>query len=82
MVCGKRYIEEVPHLTIIDRDKGYVDDVGITEFFGEHAKEITDSEWQDKVINWQAPNEKQLCTRLQRNMGELFDALKERIQAG
>ena len=80
MARAKRYIEEVPHLIIINKDKECVDNRDIAVFFGEHAKEMANFEWQEKVINWQAPKEKQVCKRLQRNMGELFDALKERMQ--
>lgn len=80
MACGKRYIEEVPYLMITDRHKGGIDNRDITVFFGEHARAMADFDWKEKVINWQADRDKQLCKRVQRNMGELFDALKERMQ--
>ena len=80
MNAGKRYLEEIPHIIIQDKDKGHVDDRDIIVFYGEHAKAIKNYGWKDYVINWQAVKEKQLCRRVQRDMGELFCAIKDRIK--
>jgi hypothetical protein len=79
MASGSQYLEELPHLIITDKEKGYIDDKDITIFFGEHPNEIVNHEWRRKVINWQAPKEKQLCERIQNDMGELFYSIKTRI---
>jgi len=62
MAAGKVYLEEIPHITIEDKDKGYIVDKDITVFYGEHSKDIENHNWRLKVINWQATQEKQLCT--------------------
>jgi hypothetical protein len=48
-------------------------------FFGSHANKIRNREWRSYVINWQAPINEQLCPRIQKNMGELYDALASKI---
>lgn len=80
MNAGKRYLEEIPHMIIEDKDKGYIDDKDIIVFYGEHSKEIENCDWKQYVINWQAVKEKQLSRRVQRDMGELFCAIKNRIE--
>ena len=80
MNAGKRYLEEIPHMIIEDKDKGYIDDKDIIVFYGEHSKEIENYDWKQYVINWQAVKEKQLSRRVQRDMGELFCAIKNRIE--
>ncbi|MBN2422881.1 hypothetical protein JXB41_06655 [Candidatus Woesearchaeota archaeon] len=75
MISGKKYLHEIPHLIVEDEKDKFVSDKDILVFFGEHAKEIKNSEWRDYVINWQALYNKQLCKREQENMGELLDSL-------
>jgi hypothetical protein len=77
MAAGRTYLEEIPYLIIYDKESGYIPDKDVVIFFGEHSKEIDNNNWRDKVINWQATQENQLCRRIQRSMGELFDALKK-----
>ena len=81
MNAEKKYLEEIPHMIIEDEDKGYIDDKDIVVFYGEHAKAIRNHEWKEYVINWQAVKEKRLCRRVQRDMGELFCAIKSRIKS-
>jgi len=78
MYLNRKYLHEIPHL-IVENEHGYVLDKDIFVFFGPHAIELTESTWRDYVINWQAPKEKQLCKRIQNNMGELFDSLRSLI---
>ena len=80
MNAGKRYLEEIPHIIIEDKDKGYIDDKDIIVFYGEHSKQIENYNWEQYVINWQAVKQKQLCRRVQRDIGELFCAIKSRIK--
>lgn len=80
MNAGKKYLEEIPHMIIEDKDKGYIDDKDIIVFYGEHSKEIPNHDWRQYVIDWQAVKEKQLCRRVQRDMGQLFCAIKNRIK--
>lgn len=75
MVAGKKYLHEVPHLVVQDEKKGYVSDEEILVFFGEHSKKLMVTEWRKYVINWQNSIKKQLCRRIQKNMGELFESL-------
>ena len=79
MAAGRIYLEEIPHMIIADKEKGYVDDKDIIVFYGEHASDIKDCNWKEKVINWQAAKEKQLCKRVQKNMGQLFCAVQKRM---
>lgn len=74
MVTGRKYLNEVPHL-IVENEDGYVSDKEILVFFGAHSKKLKDSNWREYVINWQAPKEKQLCKRIQKNIGELLDSI-------
>jgi hypothetical protein len=78
MSLDRKYLNEIPHL-IVENEHGYVLDKDIFVFFGSDASELTESTWRDYVINWQAPKEKQLCKRIQNNMGELFDSLRSLI---
>jgi hypothetical protein len=78
MSLDRNYLNEIPHL-IVENEHGYVLDKDIFVFFGSNASELTESTWRDYVINWQAPKEKQLCKRIQNNMGELFDSLRSLI---
>jgi hypothetical protein len=78
MSLDRKYLNEIPHL-IVENEHGYVLDKDIFVFFGSNASELTESTWRDYVINWQAPKEKQLCKRIQNNMGELFDSLRSLI---
>ena len=80
MTVGKTYLEEIPYMIITGKEKGYVEDKDIIVFYGEHASDIEDCNWKEKVINWQAAKEKQLCKRIQKNMGELFFAIEKRVR--
>jgi len=75
MVSGRKYLNEISHLIVEDEKNGYVSDEEILVFFGKHSKKLKGSNWKDYVINWQVPKEKQLCKRVQKNMGELLDSL-------
>jgi hypothetical protein len=74
MIAGRTYLHEIPHL-VIENQHGHVNDKDILVFFGMHAAKLTDLNWRKYVINWQAPKERQLCKREQKNMGELFDSI-------
>lgn len=74
MAAGREFLDEVPHL-IVHGAEGFVTDQEILVFFGAYSRELKASDWKQYVINWQAPRGKQLCGRVQKNMGELFDAL-------
>jgi len=74
MVAGRTWLHEIPHLIVADRN-GYVSSKEILVFFGAHSKKLNDSNWRKYVINWQAPEERQLCKREQENMGELLDLI-------
>jgi hypothetical protein len=80
MAAGKRYLEEISHMIVEDKDKGYIDDKDIVVFYGEHSKKIPNHDWRQYAINWQGVKEKQLCKRVQRDMEELFSAIKNRIE--
>ena len=79
MAAGMTYLEEIPHMIIFDKKKGFVEDKDIVVFYGKHAADIEDHNWKEKAINWQAAKEKQLCKRVQKNMGQLFCAVKKRM---
>ena len=79
MVLGRKYLSEVPHL-IIQNKTGCVKDSEILVFFGVHSKKLRALDWRDYVINWQQPKEKQLCRRVQENMGELSDSFKNKAK--
>jgi hypothetical protein len=78
MAAGRIFLDEIPHL-IVSGNRGVLKDNDITVFWGQHAAKITPKKWKNFTINWQNPLNKQLCLRKQRDMGELFDALGEKI---
>ncbi len=79
MQVGKKYLHEVAHLTVENEDTGSASSNELSVFFGSHANKIRNREWKSYVINWQAPINEQLCSRIQKNMGELYDALASKI---
>jgi hypothetical protein len=79
MFTGRTYLHEIPHLIIEDEERGYASDKEICVFFGEHASKIKGNNWKEYVINWQAEKGKQLCKRIQKNMGEVYGALYEKF---
>ncbi|MBW2981558.1 hypothetical protein KY343_01630 [Candidatus Woesearchaeota archaeon] len=74
IIMGREFLHEVPHMIIKNQDKEHVNSEEISVFFGEHADKIKN--WKEHVINWQAEKEKQLCKRVQNNVGELFESIK------
>ena len=78
MALGRNYLSEIPHL-IIQNKNGCVKDSEILAFFGVHSKKLKALNWKKYAINWQQPEEKQLCKRIQENMGELFDSIKSKF---
>jgi hypothetical protein len=81
MHAGKKYLYEVAHLTVENEGVKNIADDDIMVFFGLHSNKIRGKDWRSYVINWQAPQHKQLCPRIQKNMGELYDAVSVRITA-
>ncbi|MFW6120933.1 MAG: hypothetical protein ACOC80_08555, partial [Petrotogales bacterium] len=81
MHAGKKYLHEVAHLTVENEGVKNVADDDIAVFFGPHANKIRGKDWRSYIINWQAPRNKQLCPRIHKNMGELYDALSAKITA-
>ena len=79
MHAGKKHLHEIAHLTVENEGVKNVADDDITVFFGPHANKIRGKDWRSYVINWQAPRNKQLCPRIHKNMGELYDALSAKI---
>ena len=80
MAAGKIFLDEIPHI-IVSGKKGFLKNKEILVFWGQHAYKIPAKDWKLFVINWQNPENKQICPRIQRNMGELFDALLEKISS-
>lgn len=76
MAVGRKYLDTIPHLLIEHSNNGHLDDSDIFNFFGGLLSNIKGTNWLGYAINWQAPKEKQLCPRVQKNMGELFDVLR------
>ena len=37
IITGRTYLEEIPHLMVIDKANGYLNDQDISVFYGEHA---------------------------------------------
>jgi hypothetical protein len=74
MHCGKEYLHEIPHIIVEDE---CITDEEIKVFFGEHADK---ADWKKHTINWQAEKEKQLCKRIQNNMGEVIHSINKALQ--
>jgi hypothetical protein len=72
MSVGRTYLDEVPHLVVANDGSGCVDDEEISIFYGEHK---IDGDWRKYCINWQAEKGEQLCWRIQKSMGELFESI-------
>ncbi|MHA2400801.1 MAG: hypothetical protein ACXADU_18175 [Promethearchaeota archaeon] len=75
MIAGRTNLHEVPHF-VVENENGHVNEKEILIFFGFHSSKLRDSTWRNFVINWQAPKERQLCKREQKNMGELLDSIR------
>ena len=73
--AGFKYLETIPHLSIMNNDGSPASDDEITVFFGKHRAKLKGKSWENYVINWQEVEPKQLSLRKQKNMGELFEAL-------
>ena len=84
MKAGKNYLDEVPHIIINDYNQHHMTDNEILVFFGRHAGKFNElrHDWKNYTINWQAPFKEQLCSRIQRNMGELANAVFSFYSAG
>jgi hypothetical protein len=76
MAAGKDFLHGIPHIIVKNQDREFADEEEISVFFGKHKDKAN---WRKNVINWQASKEKQLCKRIQNNMGELFEAIKKSI---
>jgi hypothetical protein len=74
MHCGKQYLHEIPHIIVEDE---YITDEEIKVFFGKHADK---ADWKEHTINWQEEKEKQLCKRIQKNMGEVMHSINKALQ--
>ena len=81
MIAGRKLLSDVPHIIVINKNFGFVTDKEIHIFFGEHASKLENKDWRDYVINCQATEEKQLCNRIQRNMGELVDLILKQMSS-
>lgn len=75
MFTGRKYLHEVPYLIVLN-EQGYVTDKEILVFFGQQSSKLKEKNWSNYVINWQMPINKQLCKRVQKDVGELFDSIK------
>lgn len=76
MTAGKRYLDSIPHLLIERSNQGRIIDADIYHFFGGLLAPGRGLDWLKYTVNWQAPKKKQLCPRLQKNMGEVFDRIE------
>jgi hypothetical protein len=79
MFTGRKYLDQIPHLTVLDRDNKGVKDKEIHVFFGKHAPMLKGKNWRCFVINWKASEKHQLQKRRQKNMGELFHSLMKKF---
>ncbi|MAH07576.1 hypothetical protein CMI38_05005 [Candidatus Pacearchaeota archaeon] len=79
MYVGRKYLNEIPHLIVYNQNQKHVTNKEIHIFFGIHAKKLDKNNWMKYVINWQAPKEKQLSKRTQKNMQELFKSIFPKI---
>ena len=75
MSAGRKYLHELPHLIVVNEER-FVNDKEVLIFFGQHSSKLRGSDWRNYVINWQIPINRQLCKRVQKNIGELFDLIK------
>ncbi len=79
MSVGRKYLSEIPHLLILSDEKTGVSDAEVHAFFGDLAVALSGEDWRQYAINWAGSEGGQLETRRQRNLGELFEALKGKI---
>jgi hypothetical protein len=80
MFTGKKYLDQTPHLIVLDRDNKGIKDEEIHAFFGKHASKLKGKNWRNFVINWEASEKHQLQKRRQKNLEELFHSFMKRIQ--
>jgi hypothetical protein len=81
MTADKEYLEDIPNIVIEEKGKGRINSQDILVFYGDHQKRMENDDWKIYVINWEQVGEKRLCERVQRNMGELFGAVREGLEA-
>ncbi len=78
MFIGREYLDQTPHLKVLDGNNKGLKDEEIHAFFGKHAPMLKGKDWRCFVINWEASEKYQLQNRRQKNMGELFHSLMKR----
>jgi len=75
MFNGNTTLENIPFLLIKPSIKNpYL-------FSGEHSHQLNDGNWKKKTINWKTKNKNKICPRKQKNMQELFIALKPSLNS-
>ena len=72
-------LSQIPHL-VINGENGFFQDECINVFFGDHSKKLKNQNWRDYVINWNVPLNKQLSIRKRNSIGELFEAVRDKIE--
>ncbi len=73
MLTHKKF-DKIPHLVV----DGELKSRDILVFFGKHKEKI-EQPWENYVVNWFAPEEKQLCKRKRKNILELFQVVSKNI---
>ena len=76
MSSGRKYLNSIPYLLIERNNNGRLDDSNIFDFFGGLLSREESINWLQYAVNWQAPKKAQLCQRLEKNMGELYDTIQ------
>lgn len=79
MASGKIFLDQIPHI-VVSGNRSILKNAEILVFWGPHAPEISASHWKNWVINWQTQGKNQIKIRTRRNMGELFDVLRKKIE--
>tara|TARA_Y100000310_G_scaffold296993_1_gene329678 strand:+ start:2706 stop:3377 length:672 start_codon:yes stop_codon:yes gene_type:complete len=73
MLANKEYLNQIPYLIVSEN----ITDNTIKQFFIEHSNKLKNKNWRNYVVNWQVQKNKQLCGKIQKNIGELFESINE-----
>lgn len=68
---GAQHLNDIPYLLIEP-----LDEKEVLTFSGIHSSQLNDGGWKTRVIDWKTPNEEKIYPRAQKNIGDLFRALK------
>ena len=78
LLCGMIKVAQLPYAIVENDITGGISETEILAVLNEHTTKVLPSQWKDVVLDWSAPADQQLTSRVQKNMGELVVAFANR----